>query len=129
MMRRLSERENLMTDTEKLIYLSNLVIVARCDGETATSEVEVVTRACAEIGASNWTLQQALNQFGDPLPSLRALVRFSDRVRNLEDMIAICIADSELSPQEKKVIAKVAIDIGLSQDQTNQIISQVLAQR
>lgn len=50
--------------------------------------------------------------------------RFTDRVRNLEDMIFVSISDGELSKSEKPEILSFAKSIKITQDQLTEILSE-----
>ena len=50
--------------------------------------------------------------------------RFSDKVRNLEDMILIALSDGRLPDSEKEQIRAFAKAINVNQDQINEMVSE-----
>lgn len=114
-----------MNEQEQRAFLRNLIIVARADGHMRETELKVLHRMAGEIGASQTLLTAALSELGLPKLDFSKLSRFSDRVRNLEDMLEIAMVDGAVPREEKVLLLQTATDLGLSQEQTRLIADEV----
>jgi len=109
------------SDQEK--YLSNISIISRLDGVLNSKEEDVIEKIRSEIGATKSILNQAIkNAQGEN--EIIPFQRFSDNIRNLEDMILVALADGELSENEKRSIAIFAKKIHLTQEQISIILQE-----
>ncbi|MDX9721330.1 MAG: hypothetical protein RBU37_11340 [Myxococcota bacterium] len=106
-------------------YLRNLIIMARADGQLQYPEKALLEQIRAELGASQEELKMALSAFGNPCIRFEVFERFSVKVRNFEDLVAIALADGQLGGNERVLLIEAAMGIGLSQEQSNQIIASV----
>ena len=50
--------------------------------------------------------------------------RFSDKVRNFEDMVAVAIRDGELAGAERSTLVEFARSLRLTREQVNGILSE-----
>lgn len=110
-----------MIQEERVTYLCNVVQVAGADGEISAGEGKTIERVRKEIGASREELAEALRAVGQGGLEIVPVGRFSERVRNLEDMVFVSLCDGHFSKSEKPEIVSFAKQIGLSQAQLNQI--------
>lgn len=113
-----------MTNEEKVLYLANCVLIAGVNGEISPLEGEAIEGIREEIGASKDDLSKALNAVAQGNHQVTPVGRFSDKVRNLEDMIYLSISDGELSKSEKPEIISFAKATKISQNQLNEIFSE-----
>ncbi len=120
---RLFSGKQSMEDTRQ--YLRNLIVLARADGAIHPREVAVLERVSAEIGASPQELQSVRNELGEPQLEWAGLPRLSTRIRNLEDMVEVALADQQLSENERLFLIRAALEIGLSQEQANGVLREV----
>ncbi len=113
-----------MADKDIVTYLANVVLVSRVDGEVHPLEKEAMENICRGIGARRDELDSAIKivEAGNYKPT--PVGRFSDKVRNLEDMIYISVSDEQLPASQKKVILSFAKEIKVSQAQVNEILSE-----
>ncbi len=113
-----------MANQDLITYLANIVFVSRLDGEVDPLEKEAMESICRGMGARQEDLDSAIKtvEAGNhkPIP----VGRFSDKVRNLEDMIFMSVADDQLPASQKKVILSFAKEIKVSQAQINEILSE-----
>ena len=104
-----------MTKDEQIHYLANIFYVARADGRVSTLEDSMVEELSKGINAGYLETRNALDlsmakDFTFTFPK-----RFSDRIRNLEDMLCVAYCESGLDDMEKKVIVDYAKQIGVTQ--------------
>ena len=113
-----------MTKEEKLLYLSNVVFIAGTDQVISDAEAKAIEIVRQQIGASEGDLKKALHTVSNGNHRLTPFGRFSDKARNLEDMILVAISDGEISKSEKPEILFFAKTIKISQDQITEILSE-----
>ena len=106
-----------MKREETVGYLANIYAVVAADGVIDRVEERVFEEIAREIGAGYFERKQAIEKAGtDDLPA-RLNMRWSDQIRNLEDMLFVGYCDGSLDPSEKQVIIKYANFINISQTQ------------
>jgi len=114
-----------LTDSDKTNYLANLWLVARADKALSELEKTVIERVQKNIQAKrslNSAAQKSVETGGF---SLAKVGSFADQVQNLEDMISVALADSELAQAEADVIASFCGLVGIHQEQLDLITSEV----
>ena len=114
-----------LTDSEKTTYLANLWLVARADKALSDQEKVLIDQVQKSIQAKrshNTAAQKAVETGGS---SLSKVGSFADQVRNLEDMVAVALADSDLAQAEADVIASFCGLVGIRQEQLDVITSEV----
>jgi uncharacterized tellurite resistance protein B-like protein len=112
-----------LTDSEKTTYLANLWLVARADKALSDQEKVLIDQVQKSIQAKrshNTAAQKAVEAGGS---SLSKVGSFADQVQNLEDMVAVALADSGLAQAEADLIASFCGLIGIQQGQVDLITS------
>ena len=113
-----------MTNEEKVIYLSNIALISAVDGQVTRVEAKAIESICHDIGATEADLHKALNTVSQGNHKITPVGRFSDRVRNLEDMIWVSLSDGEFNKAEKPEVVAFAKSIKITQDQLTEILSE-----
>ena len=105
-------------------YLANVLAVARSDGVLSPQEETAIEDVRNEIGAKKKDLKDAqkLAQREDFQPT--PVGRYSERIRNLEDMVFMSLVDGEFDSLEKQTILAFAKQLGITQAQVNRIMSE-----
>jgi uncharacterized tellurite resistance protein B-like protein len=114
-----------LTDSDKTSYLANLWLVARADKVLSDQEKSLIDQVQKSIQAKrshNAAAQKAVETGGF---SLSKVGSFADQVQNLEDMVAVALADSDLARAETDVIASFCGLICVQQEQLDLITSDV----
>jgi uncharacterized tellurite resistance protein B-like protein len=113
-----------MTGKGRVNYLANLLATAKADGAISKEEEGAIERVFKEINANKADLKEAkrINEMGDY--EVTPAGRYSERIRNLEDMIFVALSDSDLCDSEKGVIISFAKAIGARQEQIDTILSE-----
>jgi uncharacterized tellurite resistance protein B-like protein len=112
-----------LTDSEKTSYLANLWLVARADKALSDQEKTLIDQVQKRIQAKrshNTATQKAVETGGF---SLSKAGSFADQVQNLEDMVAVALADSDFAQAEADLIASFCGLIGIQQEQLDLITS------
>lgn len=118
-----------MTEPEKIRYLRNALVIAHADKALASEEDQHLEEIRSNIGATKTQLRKARQDIGSHTIDLAPLTRFSIRVKNLEDMIELALADGTLDANEKRLLAEAAKRVGLSQEQVNLVVAEAKLRR
>ena len=113
-----------MIKEDKVLYLANVASISTVDGEVSPLEAQAIECVREEIGASEEDLRKALTSVAHGDHQITPVGRFSDRVRNLEDMIFVSLSDGELSKPEKPEVISFAKSIMITQDMITKILSE-----
>jgi len=109
-----------MNDNDVVQYLANVLAVARSDDVLGPQEEAAIEQVRTDIGAKKKDLKDAQKlaerEDSQPVP----VGRYSERIRNLEDMVFIALVDRELDPSEKQTILGFAKQLEVTQDQVTQ---------
>ncbi len=113
-----------MSDSHQIIYIANVIALAQADGKVTGEEQSAIAYVCQKNGLSEADVQAAtrLVQAGDY--NIAPVGRFSDTIRNLEDMLLVALIDGDLADKEKKAMLAFAKAVKLSQEQINVIVSE-----
>ncbi len=112
-----------MTAEDKIKYISNVAQISAVDGKVSPLEAKAIEEIRQEIGATESDLHKALTTVAQGSYQLSPVERFSDNVRNLEDMIFVSLADGDFAKAEKSEVLSFAKSIKVSQDQLTAILS------
>lgn len=112
-----------MTDEDKIKYIANVAWISAVDGKVSPLEAKAIEDIRQEIGATESDLHKALTAVAQGSYQLSPVGRFSDNVRNLEDMIFVSLADGDFAKSEKAEVLSFAKSIKVTQDQLSEIVS------
>lgn len=113
-----------MTKEDMVLYLANAALISSVDRKLSPLEAKAIESIRQEIGATKSDLHKALTAVAQGRHKITPVGRFSDRVRNLEDMIFVSLSDRELSESEKPEVLSFAKSIKITQDQLTGILSE-----
>lgn len=113
-----------MDDEEMVVYLANIAFIAAADGSLDPREAKAIEAIRQEIGASRSDLEKALTSVVQGKHRVSPAGRFSDKVRNLEDMILVSVSDGKMAKTEKPTLLTFAKAIKVSQDQLSEMLSE-----
>jgi hypothetical protein len=116
-------KESEMDKDDIVIHLANTILISRIDGKVTGQEKAAIEKVRREIGATKGNLNKAFQIVDQGTYSIMAAGRFSDRVRNLEDMLFLSLMDGELHSSEKDAILSFAKKIKISQDQLKELVA------
>jgi uncharacterized tellurite resistance protein B-like protein len=115
-----------MRNKDFISYLANLITIAGADGSISKKEAATIERVYKEINAKKTHLEEAKNIVKKGNYQVTPVRRYSERIRNLEDMIFVALSDADFSDSEKNVIFSFAKAIGVKRDQIKIILSEVI---
>lgn len=116
-----------MTKDEQVQYLANIFHVARADGRVSTVEDSMVDELAKGVNAGYLETRNALDLSMEKDFTFTFPKRFSDRIRNLEDMLFVAYCESGLDDMEKKIIVDYAKQVGINQKQIDIIRKETKA--
>lgn len=105
-------------------YLANVITIANADNEIKSNEMDVIGNIGEKLGADETIIQSAMKMAAGDRFRMIPVGRFSDKVRNLEDIMLTAMIDGELSESEKKVVVSFAKQIKISRDQLKIIAAE-----
>jgi hypothetical protein len=114
----------MLSSAELVQYLVNVILVLRADGAVAPREESALETVRQDVGAKKTELTQATKSVDSKGASLVKVGRYSDQVRNLEDMLYVRLIDNNLSEAATNMISQFCGLIGVSQDQVNLMVQQ-----
>ena len=114
----------VMEDHAVVQYLANVLVVARADGSFGVREEAAMESIRLAIKAKKSDLNKAIKLAASDDFTLVPVGRYSERIRNIEDMIFVALLDRELADKEKQVITTFAKQAGCTQEQINQILQE-----
>ena len=110
-----------MDNEAKIQYLANIYHLVRADGQVKTTEEDVMETVAKGIGVGYLETRKALDLSMEKDFATVNPKRWSDRIRNVEDMLLVAYADHKLSSTEKQVLGEFANKLGISQKQFDMI--------
>jgi len=113
-----------MTGEETIRYLANVALIAAADGSLKALEAQAIEQVREELGASKKELHEALQKVAKGDYAVEAVGRYSEKIKNLEDMILVALADRNLSPAERPEILSFARKLHLNQEQLRILLSE-----
>lgn len=102
-------------------YVANVLAVARSNNVIGDSQRTCVDGICSDIGGKKTDMKAAekLAESAEFRP--KPVGRFSDKIRNIEDMLYVALVDGDLEESEIDVIIPFISHVGLSQDIVDQM--------
>lgn len=116
-----------MNDRELHQYLANIIAVVRADNVLSPKEEIALEGIKAELKVKKTDANRAEKLACEPGFKVMAVGRYSEKIRNIEDMLYVALSDANLDPSEKSLIVGLAKEMGLQQSQVNTIMSETKA--
>jgi uncharacterized tellurite resistance protein B-like protein len=116
-----------MTGKEFVSYLANLIMISKADGSVSEEKQAAIVWAFEEINANETDFEEAKRITDKDGYQVTPVGRYSERIRNLEDMIFVALSNSALSDPEKILMRSFAKAIGVKQEQIDTILSEAIA--
>ena len=113
-----------MNKEDMVPYLANVALISASDGKLDPREAKAIESIRKEIGAGEQEFNEALNIVVQGDHKIRPVGRFSDKVRNLEDMIFVSLSDGNLDKKQKPETLSFAKAIKISQTQLTELLSE-----
>ncbi len=114
-----------MKKEEATRYLANIYLVLATDNEVKRDEERLFEAISREIQAGYLERRQAMELAENQRVQTNVSARWSERIRNLEDMIFVAYSNGVLEPSEKQTIVEYAKHLGIEQQQLDLIKKEV----
>ena len=114
-----------LTDAELEKYYANIFAVAAADGQRTAGEDTILETVRKALKIKKSILVSAENAVQNGSHQLTPVGTFANQVDNLEQMVAVALADGELNGTEATLVATFARAIGLTQEQMDSIVAGV----
>ena len=114
-----------LSNDQLITYLSNIIYVARIDGKITASETQAIEEIQKRIGAKKSDFNKASQKAESPDFKIKLVGHFSDKIKNLEDIIYVSLIDGELDENEKSFFIEAASDLKISAEQIDIIMNDV----
>jgi uncharacterized tellurite resistance protein B-like protein len=116
-----------MTSRDLAQYLANVVHVVRADGQLTPAEETALAAVVADMAGKKKEVKDAVRLASQNEFQAKPVGRYSDQIRNIEDMVYVALADGDLGEAEKARIVQFAGQLGVTQDQVDRIASEAHA--
>ena len=110
-----------MKKEEIVKYLANIYAVMASDGDVERVEERLFENISREIRAGYFERKHAMEMVDKESLPIQLDARWSDKIRNLEDMMLAAYCNGLLDPLEKKLIVDYAKHLDIGQKQLNAI--------
>ncbi len=111
-----------MTKSELIQYLANVILISRIDGKTAYPESQALEIILYDLNSDYDDFSSAEEVIARGYNHITLVGRYSEKVRNLEDMMFVSLADGDLPESERRVIVSIARQLEISQNQINEML-------
>lgn len=112
---------------EPIPFLANMVVVAHADGILSASELGQLESIRKEYGFKKSDLSAAIKIVETGNHQLTPIGLFADQVKNLELILRVALADSDLDAREAEMVTDFSAAIGIHQKQLERLHADVLA--
>ena len=106
-----------MDKQQAVDYLVNIYAVLASDGDVERSESRVFEVIAKEIGAGFFERKKAIEAYEETKATATLSGRWSDKVRNLEDMLFAAYCNGALARDEKAIVVAQARVLGIEKEQ------------
>ncbi|MDZ7372227.1 MAG: TerB family tellurite resistance protein [candidate division KSB1 bacterium] len=113
--------------TDPVLFLANIALVARSDGALSAVELGQLEAIRKECGFKKGDFSAAIRLAESGNYAITPVGTFADQVKNLEYILRVAYADSDLEVSEMALIQVFCKQIGVLQDQLEKLTAEVLA--
>jgi len=113
-----------MNKEDKIQYLANVYYVLLADGRVDRTEERVFEDISRDIGAGYFERKDAAERARKPGYRVRPAGRWSQRIRNLEDMLFAAYSNGVMDQAEKDPVKQYAAQVGIDQKQFGIVIRE-----
>ena len=106
-----------MNKEEKVGYLANIYQLIMSDGVVDRFEERAFEEISKDIGAGYFERRSGMEAAREDSFSAKPVGRWSDRIKNLEDMLFAAICNGVVDAAEKKLLKEFGSQVGIDQAQ------------
>jgi Zn finger protein HypA/HybF involved in hydrogenase expression len=114
----------MITSALAVTYLANIIKILQMDGKLHPKEQDALGKVFERLQVDKNTLEEAVKEVAKGRYFVMPVGRFSDKIRNLEDMLYVALVDGELSATEKDEMLAFVEKIGLTDEQVKTILTE-----
>jgi uncharacterized tellurite resistance protein B-like protein len=112
---------------EPIPFLANIILVASADGILSASELGQLESIRKEYGIKKGELSKAIRLVESGNHKFTPMGSFADQVKNLELILRVALADTDLDAKEAEMITGFCAVIGIQQGQLDRLRTDVIA--
>lgn len=114
----------MISPDQMVYYLANIIKVSQTGGKINSKAQRALKEVCNKLPVDKKTLKAAAGAVSGGGYVLMPVGRFSDKVRNLEDMLYVALVDGEFSEAERAEIQKFVAKIHVTEEQVQSILTE-----
>jgi len=114
----------MITSDLAVTYLANIIKITQMDGKMHPKEQEALGKVFERLQVDQNAMEAAVKEVARGRYIIMPVGRFSDKIRNLEDMLYVALVDGELSSSEKDEMLAFVKKIGLTNEQVKTILTE-----
>ena len=114
----------MITPDLVVFYLANIIKMSQTDGKMNPKAQMALKEVCKSLQVDKKTLKEAAGAVSGGGHVLMPVGRFSDKVRNLEDMLYVALVNGELSEAEREEIQGFVEKIHVTEQQVQAILTE-----
>ncbi len=115
-----------LSETDKIHYLANVLLVIRADGTTSPRETAALESIRKNLEAKRPHLAAATALVEAGGYQFRLPGTFADQVRNLEDLLFVTLTDGDLEAREAQLVGDYCHLAGIYQDQLDKLTADTV---
>ncbi|MCA9101179.1 MAG: hypothetical protein KDA63_08520 [Planctomycetales bacterium] len=114
-----------MERQDQVSYLANIYRIVLVDGQSDRREEKAFDVIAREMGAGYFEVKEAKELAAADQYDFRPVSRWSDQIRNLEDMLLVAHLNGAIHPEEKSLVLAAAGEAGINNRQFDVIKAEV----
>ncbi len=114
----------MITPDLVVFYLANIIKIAQTDGKMHPKAQMALKEICRRLPVDKKTLKEAAGVVAKGGHVLMPVGRFSDKIRNLEDMLHVALVDGEFSEAEREEIQGFVEKVQVTEQQVQAILME-----
>jgi len=118
----------ILTDQEQLIYLANVIYLARLDRTLSPRELAAIEEVRSALGAKKRIFNAAMKAAESETYSPAKAGSFATQVTNLADMLYVCVLDGELEEHEATIVKNFCNQTGVTEIQLDLMVGEAISQ-
>lgn len=112
--------------SEPIPFLANIALVAYADGSLSANELGQLESIRKEYGIKKGEFSAAIKLVENGNYKITPLGSFADQVKNLELILRVALADSDLDAKENEILTNFCSAIGIHQEQLDRMRADVV---
>lgn len=111
---------------DRFILFKNLMVMALADGKITDEEARLLSLRAKSWGLTDKQVQEAIDNAAGRQAAVQMPKNKADRLALLREMIHMMNIDGDLAEIEKRLCASASAVMGISEDEFDQILDELL---